>query len=199
MLNSTDERGSEGIRISNPRGSGPATVRRIVVSEAIKAPPSLSRVELRGILSAGDAPSVGLFGYPAFVTDVGVTVGGVQRCDNPPRFRRCAIGHCQPRARVPMVIDVFGRRFNAHIRQPGALKVETGQLGAGHLEGARDPVAFNSLPQFSGLFAPSVRVVKDLASRRLRSPTRFIGGINNTRIRFQAVARSHNGNYAIIP
>ena len=199
MLNSTDERGSEGIRISDPCGSGPATVRRIVVPEAVNTQPSLCGVELRGILSAGDAPSVGLFGYPAFVTDVGVTAGGVQCRDNPPRFRRCAVGHCQPRTRVPMLIDVFGGRINRHVRQPGALKVETGQLGAGHLEGALYPVTFDSLAQLSRLFAPPVRVVKRLAAWRLLrlfglgSLTSRIGSINNTRIRFEAVVGAHMG------
>jgi hypothetical protein len=98
MLNSTDERCSEGVWISNPCGGSPATVRRIVLSEAINALAPFFRVELRGILSAGNAPSVGLFGYPAFVADVGVTAGGVHRRDDPRRFWRRAVGHCEPRA-----------------------------------------------------------------------------------------------------
>ena len=98
-----------------------------------------------------------------------------------------------------MLIDVFGRRFNAHIRQPGALKVESAKLVAVHLEWALFPVAVDSLPRLSGFFAPPLRVVKDLASRRLLrlfglgNLTRRIGSINNTRIRFQAVARAHMG------
>jgi hypothetical protein len=77
MLNSTDERDGEGIRISNPRGSRPAIVKRIVWSESVDAELPLFRVKLRRILSVGDPPSVRLFGYPAFVADVGVAAGGV--------------------------------------------------------------------------------------------------------------------------
>ena len=98
-----------------------------------------------------------------------------------------------------MLFDVFGRRFNAHVRQPGALEVESAKLFAVHLEWALVPVAFDSLLQLRGFFAPPLRVVKHLASRRLSRLARLIGSINNTRIRFQAVARSHNVNYAIIP
>lgn len=103
-----------------------------------------------------------------------------------------------------MLLDVLGRRFNAHVRQPGALKVESAKLGAVHLEWALFPVALDSLPQLSRGFAPAVRVVKDLTSRRLHrlfglgNLTRHIGSINYTRIRFQGVARAHTVNYAII-
>ena len=104
-----------------------------------------------------------------------------------------------------MLLDVFGRRFNAHVRQPGALEVESAKLFAVHLEWALVPVAVDSLLRLGGLFASSVRVVKHLASRRfhrlsgLGNLTRRIGSVNNTRIRFPAVARPHNVNYAIIP
>jgi hypothetical protein len=184
MLNSTDERGSEGIRISNPCGSSPATVRRIVFPEAVNTQPFLSGVELRGILSTGDAPSVGLFGYPAFVADVGVTAGRVHRRDDPRRLRRRAVGHCQPRARVPMLSDVFGGGLNAHVRQPGALEVESAKLFAVHLEWALVPIAFDSLPRLGGFFAPPFRVIKHLALRRLTRLARLIRSINNARICF---------------
>src|ERR1700733_14722100 len=98
-----------------------------------------------------------------------------------------------------MLLDVFGRRFNAHVRQPGALEVESAKLFAVHLEWALVPVAFDSLLRLSRFFAPPLRVLKHLASRRLNRLARRIWGINNTRIRFQAVARPHNVNYAIIP
>jgi len=98
-----------------------------------------------------------------------------------------------------MLLDVFGRRFNAHVRQPGALEVETGKFGAVHLEWALVPVAFDSLSRLRGFFAAPLRVVKHLALRRLNHLTRRIRSINNTRIRFQAVERPHNRNYAIIP
>jgi hypothetical protein len=204
MLNSTDERCSEGIRISNPCGGGPATVRRIVLSEAVDAQPPFFLVELRGILSAGNAPSVGLFGYPTLVADVGVAAGEVHGRDDAPGFRRCVIGHGQPRAGGSMLLDVLGRRFNAHVRKAGALEVESAKLFAVHLEWALIPVALDSLPQLSRGFSPPVRVVKHLALRRLRrvfglgNLTRHIGSINYARIRFQGVARAHTVNYAII-
>ena len=100
---------------------------------------SLLRVELGGILVVGDAPPVRLFGHPALVADVGVAAGGVHRRDDPARFRRRAIGHCQPRAGGPVLFNVFGRRFNAHVRQPGALKVEPAKLVAVYLELALIP------------------------------------------------------------
>ena len=205
MLDAADKGSGEGIRISNPGGSGPAPMRRSVRPEAVYAQVPLFRIQLRGILTVSDAPSVRLFAYPAFVADVGVAAGGVHRRDDAPRFRARAIGHGEPRARGTILIDVLGRRFNAHIRQSGPLEVESSELFAVHLEWARIPVAFSSLPSLGGGFAPSVRVVKDLASRRflhlfgLGSLTRRVRSINNTRICFQAVARSHNGNYAIIP
>ena len=104
-----------------------------------------------------------------------------------------------------MLVNVLGRRLNAHIRQPGALEVESAKLFAIHLESIRFPVAVDSLPRLSRLFAPPLRVVKHLASWRLLrlfglgNLTRRIGSINNARICFQAVARSHKRNYAIIP
>ena len=98
-----------------------------------------------------------------------------------------------------MLLDVFGRRFNAHVRQPGALEVESAKLCTAHLERNRFTVAVDSLPRLRGFFAPPLRVVEHLASRRLNRLTRRIGSVDNTRIRFQAVARSHNVNYAIIP
>ena len=97
-----------------------------------------------------------------------------------------------------MLLDVLGRRFNAHVRQPGALEVESAKLFAVHLEWALVPVAFDSLPQLGGFFAAPLRVVKHLALRRLNRLARLIGSINNARIRFQGVARVHR-NYAIIP
>jgi hypothetical protein len=154
---------------------------------------SLFQRHFRGILSVGNAPSVRLFGYPALVADVGVTAGRVHRRDDAPSFRRRVVGHGQPRAGVPVLIDVLGRRFNAHVRQPGALKVETGQLFAGHLEPVRFPVGVYSLLRLGGFFAPPFRVVEHLASWRLNRLTRLVRGINNTRIRFQAVARAHIG------
>ena len=97
-----------------------------------------------------------------------------------------------------MLLNVFGRRFDAHVRQPGALKVESAKLLAIYLEWALFPVAFGSLPRLSGLFTPAIRVVKDFASRRLLPPFRLSGdpttvhqGISNTRICFQGVARAH--------
>ena len=45
-----------------------------------------------------------------------------------------------------MLVNIFGRRINAHVRQSDSLEVETGQLVAGYLESARFPVAVNSLP-----------------------------------------------------
>ena len=103
-----------------------------------------------------------------------------------------------------MLLNVFGRRFDAHVRQPGALKVESAKLLAIYLEWALFPIAFGSLPRLSGLFTPAIRVVKDFASRRLLhffglgNLTRCIRGISNTRICFQGVARAHTMNYAII-
>jgi hypothetical protein len=98
MLNSTNERGSEGIRISNPGGSGSAIVERIVCAEPVNAQRPFFRVELRRVLSVGNAPPVRLFGYPAFVADVRVAAGGVHRRDDAPRLGRRVVGHCQPRA-----------------------------------------------------------------------------------------------------
>jgi len=92
-----------------------------------------------------------------------------------------------------MLLDIFARGFNAHIRQPGRLKVESAKFFAGYLEPARLPVAICSLLRLSGFFAPPFRVVKHLALRRPNRLTRRIGRINNTRIRFQAVARAHIG------
>ena len=98
-----------------------------------------------------------------------------------------------------MLIDILGRRLDAHIRKPGALEVESAKLFAVYLEWARIPVALGSLPSFGGGFAPSVRVVKDLASRRLRrffglgSLARRIGSINNSCVRFEAVVGAHMG------
>ena len=205
MLDTTGKCGSEGIRIGDAGCDFAASMTLIVLPETVNAHLSFFPVELRGILSVGNASSVRLFAYPAFVADVGVAAGGVHRRDDAPRFRARAIGHGEPRARGTILIDVLGRRFNAHIRQSGPLEVESSELFAVHLEWARIPVAFSSLPSLGGGFAPSVRVVKDLASRRflhlfgLGSLTRRVRSINNTRICFQAVARSHNGNYAIIP
>ena len=45
-----------------------------------------------------------------------------------------------------MLLNVFGRRINAHIRQSGALEVESAKLVAVHLESTRFPVAVNPLP-----------------------------------------------------
>ena len=98
-----------------------------------------------------------------------------------------------------MLLDVFGRRFNAHVRQPGALEVESAKLCTVHLERNRFTVAVDALLRLSRFFAPPLRVLKHLASRRLNRLARRIWSINNTRIRFQAVARPHNVNYAIIP
>jgi hypothetical protein len=198
MLDATGERGSEGIRIGDPGSDVCTSMSFVIRPETVNAQGPLVRVELRGILSAGDAPSVRLFGYPAFVADVGVAAGGVHRRDDPPRFRRRAIGHGQPRAGGSMLFDVFGGSVNAHIRKAGALEVESAKLLAVHLEWALVPVAFDSLPQFSRGFAPFLRVVKHLASRRLNRLTRYIRSINNTRIRFQGVVRAHTVNYAII-
>ena len=204
MRNSTNERGSEGIRIGDPGSDVGASMTFVVRPEAVDAQRPLFWVKLRGIFAVGDASSVRLFGYPAFVTDVGVTACGVHRRDDAPRFWRCAIGHGEPRARGTILFDVFGCSVNAHIRKASALEVESSELFAVHLEWARIPVAFSSLPSLGGGFAPSVRIVKDLASRRflrvfgLGGLTRRVRRINNTRICFQAVARSHNGNYAII-
>ena len=98
-----------------------------------------------------------------------------------------------------MLIQILGRRLDAHVRQTGPLEVESSELFAVHLEWARIPVAFSSLPSLGGGFAPSVRVIKDLASRRflhlfgLGSLTRRIGSINHTRICFEAVAGAHMG------
>ena len=64
-----------------------------------------------------------------------------------------------------MLLDIFGGRFNAEIRQPGALEVESAKLFAVHLEWALVPVAFDSLPRLGGFFAPPFRVVEHLASR----------------------------------
>jgi hypothetical protein len=89
--------------------------------------------------------------------------------------------------------NVLGRRFNAHVRQPGAPEVASAKLGAVHLERTRFPLAVNFLLRLGGFFAPPFRVVKHLASRRLNRLTRHIGSINNARIRFQAVARAHMG------
>ena len=103
-----------------------------------------------------------------------------------------------------MLLDVFVRRFNAHVRQSGPPKVELAKLCAIYLESIRFPVAVNLLLQLSGGFTPSFRIVEHLASRRLHrffslgNLTRNIGSINFTRVRFQGVGRAHTVNYAII-
>jgi hypothetical protein len=134
MLDSTNERGSEGIRIFNAGGSGSAIMKRIVWAETVDAQCSLLTVKLRRILSVGNASSVRVFGYPAFVADVSVAAGGVHRRDDTTGFRRRVIGHRQPGAGVPVLIDVFGCRVDAHVRQAGTLEVEAAQLVAVHLE-----------------------------------------------------------------
>jgi hypothetical protein len=199
MLNPTDKGRNEGIRIGDTGCCFAASMALIILPETVYAQGSLFLVKLRGIFAVGDTASVRLLGYPAFVADVGVAAGGVKRGDDAPCFRARAIGHRQPRAGGSMLLDVFGRRFNGHVRQPGALEVESAKLFAVHLEWALVPVAFDSLLRLSGFFAPPLRVVKDLASRRfhrvlcLRNLTRRIGSVNNTRICFQTVARAHMG------
>src|ERR1700722_15892666 len=204
MLDSARKCGGDAIRINDAGCGLRASMALAVRPQAVNALAPLLRVKLRGVLSVGDAPSVGLFGYPAFVADVGVAAGGVHRRDDPPGFRRSAISHGQPRAGGSILFYVFGRSVNAHIRKAGALEVESAKLLAIYLEWALFPVALCSLPRLSRGFTPSFRVVKDLASRRLhrsfslRNLTRNIGSINFTRIRFQSVARAHTMNYAII-
>jgi hypothetical protein len=199
VFHTADKGRSEGIRVGDPSRHVTAPMALIILPEPVDARVPPFRVQLRGIFAVGDTASVRLLGYPAFVPDVGVAVGGVQRRDDAPCFRARAISHRQPRAGGSMLLDVFGRRINAHIRQPGALEVESAKLFAVHLEWALVPVAFDSLPRLSRLFASALGVVKDLASRRfhrlsgLGNLTRRIGSVNNTRIRFQAVARAHIG------
>jgi hypothetical protein len=199
VLNPADKGSGEGIRLGDAGYCVAASMPIIVLPEAVYAQGSLFRVKLGGILSVGNASSVRLFGHPAFVADVGVAAGGVHRRDDPPRFRTRAIGHGEPRARGSVLINVFGRRLNAHIRKPGPLEVESAKLFAIHLESTRFPVTVDSLARLGRLFAPPVRVVKNLSPRRLHcvsslgNLTRRIGSINNTRIRFQAVARAHMG------
>ena len=92
-----------------------------------------------------------------------------------------------------MLFDVFCRRLNAHIRQSGPSKVELAKLRAIYFESILCPVALCALPRLGGCFAPFLRVVKYLALRRLNRLIRHIGGINNTRICFEAVLRAHMG------
>ena len=196
MRNSTDERGSEGIRIGNPGGSCPAIVKRIVRPETVDAQRPLFRVKLRGILSVGDASPVRFFGYPAFVADVGVTACGVQRRDDAPCFRARAISHRQPRAGGSMLLDVFGRRFNAHVRQPGALEVESAKLFAVHLEWALVPVAVDSLLRLGGFFAASApgRQAPGLAAipppSRSSGISRGASGASITRVSVSRLSRA---------
>lgn len=83
MLHAADESDGEGIGIRDPRGRGPAIVKLIAWSQPVNAQLPLLRVELRWILTAGDAPLVRFLGYPAFVADVGVAAGCVHRGDDP--------------------------------------------------------------------------------------------------------------------
>ena len=171
----------------------------IILPETVDAQGPLLPVELSRILVVRDAPSVCFFGYPAFVADVRVDASEVHRRDDAPRFRTRAIGHGEPRARGSILINVFGRRLNAHIREPGPLEVESAKLFAIHLESIRFPIAVDSLARLSRLFAPPFRVVKHLSPRRLHcvfglvNLTSHIGSMDYTRIRFEAVAGAHMG------
>lgn len=93
-----------------------------------------------------------------------------------------------------MLLDVFGGRVDAEFWESGALEVKSAKFFAVDLEWALVPVAFDSLPQLGGFFAAPLRVVKHVTLLL----TRLIRSINNARVYFEAVARAHHGNYAII-
>ena len=98
-----------------------------------------------------------------------------------------------------MLLDVFGGGVDAHIRQPGALEVESAKLFAVHLEWALVPVAFDSLPRLGGFFAAPLRVVKDLASRRLNRLDEAHREHQQRAYPFPGCRVHSYGNYAIIP
>ena len=93
MFHTADKGRSEGIRVGDPSRHVTAPMALIILPQPVDARAPLFRVQLRGIFTVGDTASVGLFGYPAFVADVGVAASGVQRRDDAPCFRARAISH----------------------------------------------------------------------------------------------------------
>ena len=75
----------------------------------------------------------------------------------------------------------------------GALEVESAKLVAVHLEFDLIPRCRHSLVRLGGFFAPLSGSSSTWPLERLSCLTRHIGGINDTRIHFQAVAGTHMG------
>lgn len=100
-----------------------------------------------------------------------------------------------------MLGNVFGRVFDAHVRQAGALEVEAGQFVAVYLErGVRFRIAVDVLLRIRGCFAALLWVVENSGALwRHNRLTRNIRGVDNAGIRLRDVACPHSTNYAIIP
>ena len=172
-------------------------MRPVARPEAVDALVSLVRVQLSGVLPVGDAPHVGLFGYPAFVANVAVAAADVHRHEDPARFRRCRVGCRQPGPLGPVLRKVIGRGLKADLRQRGPFWVKSPQFRARCLERARLPSALRPLPLLGIDLASAARLIRRYGLHAVCEAfgeRQFMGRIgteNMNLVFFQAIACTH--------